>query len=246
MNAAFDYSGTELEIFAHATHWKRYWREQIQDYIGDQVLDVGAGIGATARNLNTKSYQRWLSLEPDASMCAHLQQQVADDAKLNSRSFPSVLQSHCGTLSDLPVAEEFDTVLYIDVLEHIENDRAELLRAMAQLKPGGKIVIVAPAHQFLYTPFDKKIGHYRRYNKAMLRAIVPAGLRIEKLRYLDSVGMLASSANRFLLQSDSPSMRQVQIWDRWMVRSSRWIDPILGYMLGKSIVCVLTKTATAP
>ncbi len=240
MSTAFDYSGTELEIFAHAYHWKRYWRSQIQSHIGEHVLDVGAGIGATARNLNHKTYQRWLSLEPDAAMCDYIKQQCAGEPG----SFPNVLHTHCGTLHDLPAEATFDTVLYIDVLEHIEDDRAELVRAMARLTVGGKIIIVAPAHPFLYTPFDKKIGHFRRYNKRMLRAIVPEGLQVEMLRYLDSVGMLASSANRYLLKSDSPSLAQVQIWDRWMVRSSRWLDPILGYSLGKSIVCVLTKKPT--
>jgi hypothetical protein len=77
-----------------------------------------------------------------------------------------------------------------------------------------------------------------------LRAIVPPGLEIERLFYLDSVGLFASLANKFLLHSESPGLRQVQLWDRVMVRSSRIVDKLALRLVGKTIVCVLKKGAT--
>jgi SAM-dependent methyltransferase len=232
---AFAYSGNELETFAVAVNWKAYWSSQIDPYLGQDVLELGAGLGATARALNHRRYRQWLGLEPDKGMCAVVQAQQAQG------QLPAVYQIRNGTSLDLAPAELFDTILYIDVLEHIEHDREELERVSAHLVPGGHIVIVAPAHNFLFTDFDKKIGHHRRYDKALLRAAVPAALRIKKLHYLDSVGMLASLANRLVLKSDTPKLSQIRLWDSVMVRASRWIDPLTGHRLGKSIVCILEK-----
>ncbi len=231
----FAYSGTELDLFAKALHWKAYWTREIDPYLGETVLELGAGIGATAQALGHRRYQRWLGVEPDAGLAQVVAQAIADGR------LPPGHAITCGTSTDLPNHERFDTVLYIDVLEHIEDDRGELQRVAQHLLPGGHIVIVAPAHNFLYTPFDKKIGHFRRYNKAMLRAIVPAGLRVQRLRYLDSVGMLASLANKLVLQSDSPQANQIRFWDSVLVRASLVVDKLSAHRLGKSIVCVLKK-----
>ena len=73
-----------------------------------------------------------------------------------------------GTLSDLGPDQQFDGIFYMDVLEHIEADGAELARAAGHLKPNGVLAILSPALPWLFTPFDKAIGHYRRYTKNSL------------------------------------------------------------------------------
>src|SRR6185503_3856669 len=130
-----------------------------------------------------------------------------------------------------PAQPSFDTILYIDVLEHIEDDRRELERAACRLKPGGRIIVLSPAHGWLYSPFDKAIGHCRRYTTTMLRELTPPALRIEKAFYLDSVGLLASSANRLLLKQSMPRPKQLKVWDKLMVPCSRLLDPITGHRL---------------
>ncbi|OPF63508.1 bifunctional 2-polyprenyl-6-hydroxyphenol methylase/3-demethylubiquinol 3-O-methyltransferase UbiG [Hydrogenophaga sp. H7] len=237
-SSTFIYSGTELDLFATARHWKSYWTQVIDPYLGQHVLELGAGIGANAQALQHRRYARWLSVEPDATMVELMKQGITQ-----GRLSPSH-EAVCGTSLDLSRDERFDTILYLDVLEHIEDDHAELQRVSGLLQPGGHIVILAPAHNVLYTPFDRKIGHFRRYDKAMLRAIVPPELHIRRMLYLDSVGMLASLANKLLLQSDSPSPGQVRLWDSVMVRMSRLADPLTGFQLGKSIVCILQKPLT--
>ena len=61
------------------------------------------------------------------------------------------------------IHSEFDTILYISVLEHIEKDTEELEIALTKLKKNGHIIICVPAHNYMYSKFDKEIGHYRRY-----------------------------------------------------------------------------------
>ena len=111
-----------------------------------------------------------------------------------------------------------------------------MLRATAHLQPGGHLVVLSPAHQFLYTPFDRAIGHFRRYSRASLRAAAPPELRETNLIYLDSVGMIASAANRLLLSQSMPSEHQILAWDRLMIPVSRVLDPLFLNRVGKSVV----------
>jgi hypothetical protein len=130
----------------------------------------------------------------------------------------------------------------MDVIEHIEDDAAELRRAAGLLRPNGVIVVLSPAHQWLYTPFDKAIGHYRRYTAARMVAITPPGTRLERNRYLDSVGMLASLGNKLVLNASQPKLKQILLWDRVMVPLSRLVDPLTLYCLGKSVLGIYRKT----
>lgn len=230
-----EYEGTELALFAHAHHWKAYWTSVIAPYIGDRVLDVGAGLGATADALKHVPCSHWTALEPDPSLTASIA------AGVHEGRLPDRVEARLGTLADVAEDESFDSILYIDVLEHIEDDRREVERASHHLRPGGNLVVLAPAHPWLYTPFDRAIGHHRRYTRASLRALRPPGMHVERLHYLDSVGMLASLGNRMLLRSSQPTLGQIRIWDNWMVPLSRVIDRwFLGH-LGKSIVGVFRR-----
>ena len=148
-----------------------------------------------------------------------------------------------GTTSDLGPEEQFDNILYMDVLEHIEADAAELTRAAAHLKPNGTLAILSPAFPWLFTPFDAAIGHYRRYTKNSLRSIAPQGLHEKKCIYLDSVGFLASLGNKLFLRSPNPSKAQIRFWDRSMVPLSRFADRALGYAIGRSILVIWQKCA---
>ncbi|MBL8799291.1 MAG: class I SAM-dependent methyltransferase [Planctomycetia bacterium] len=229
------YVGSELELFAAAANWKAYLSRQLQGYLGDSVLEVGAGLGTTTLNLCRRPHRRWVCLEPDPAMTATLQ------AKRDAGELPACCEVRAGTLADLPTDERFDSIIYIDVLEHIEDDRGELQRAAEHLAPQGRIVVLAPAHQFLFSPFDQSIGHFRRYNRAMLQAAAPTGLACERQKYLDTVGLLASLGNRFVLGSGMPTPRQIWTWDKLMVPVSRFLDPLLFFTLGKSILGVWRK-----
>jgi 2-polyprenyl-3-methyl-5-hydroxy-6-metoxy-1,4-benzoquinol methylase len=78
-----------------------------------------------------------------------------------------------GTIAALESTGPFDTIIYLDVLEHIADDRAELACAARLLSPQGCVIVLSPAHQFLFSPFDQAVGHYRRYSRATLRDLTP-------------------------------------------------------------------------
>jgi SAM-dependent methyltransferase len=229
---SYVYVGTELDLFAAAAHWKSYIRRQVRRYLGREVLEVGAGNGNTTRVLCQGEVDRWVCMEPDSSLADRL------IAAIGAGLLPRCCRIRIGTLADLGDQDFFDTILYIDVLEHIADDRAELAAAAMRLKAGGHLVVLVPAHQWLFTPFDTAIGHFRRYTKGTLRSTAPEGLALVRLVYLDAIGMLASLGNRLALRSSMPSERQIAVWDRLMVPLSRLVDPWLGYSLGKSVLAV--------
>jgi hypothetical protein len=181
--------------------------------------------------------ERWLCLEPDGSLADRLRAAIGDGA------LPDCCQSRIGTLADLEGPDRFDTILYMDVLEHIEDDRGELEFAAERLRAGGHLVVLAPAHRWLFTPFDAAVGHYRRYTKGILRAVSPEGLPLVRSVYFDSAGMLASLGNRLVLNSAMPNPSQIAIWDRFLVPCSHWTDRLLGYSVGKSVLAVWRKPA---
>ncbi len=95
------------------------------------------------------------------------------------------------------------------------------------------MIVLSPAHNWLFSPFDAAIGHFRRYSRKSLIAVAPDSLRLVRAFYLDSVGMAASLANRLFLKASSPTLAQIHFWDRNLVRASQFVDPLVGRRLGK-------------
>jgi hypothetical protein len=240
MTSDFAYVGTELDLFARAINWKRYLQRQIRPYLGRDVLEVGAGFGASTSHLCCGRHDRWLCLEPDPALARRL------EASISAGDLPPCCKVEVGTIGNRHAEQPFDTALYIDVLEHIEDDAVELERASDWLRSGGHVVVLAPAHQMLFTRFDAAIGHHRRYSKKSIAALTPPGLRLVRLRYLDAVGMLASLGNRLILQQSMPTPKQIAFWDGILVRLSRLVDPVTAYSLGKSVLAVWQKPGGTP
>jgi SAM-dependent methyltransferase len=234
MSETFQYTGDELDVFAHAVRWKAYFGSQLRPVIRGDVLEVGAGIGSNLEALGSSSVRSWTALEPDERMGEELERRLR--ACSAAHGF-SAWRSH-GAIRSLPESPSFDAILYIDVLEHIEDDRSELEQAARRLRSGGKLCVLSPALPWLFSEFDARIGHHRRYDRAGLAALTPPGSRLQWARYLDSAGLSASLANRFLLRSPTPARSQILVWDRLLVPLSRPLDWLLRYRVGKSILAV--------
>lgn len=234
----YEYIGDELDLFANARNWKSYLRDMISPHLGDTVLEVGAGIGGTTSVFASEAHSKWLCLEPDPQLANKL-----DDA-INNHALPGCCEARVGTLNSLPDDEHFDSIIYIDVLEHIERDHEEFQHAATHLKDEGNLVILCPAHNFLFSPFDKSVGHFRRYNKSMFRKLNAKGVQPVRLVYLDSAGMAASLANKYLMKQSMPTRSQIEFWDSVIVPISRRLtDPLLFRTIGKSILGVWQRSA---
>jgi len=235
-----NYPGKELTLFSAATHWKQYFSQKIGPYLSGDVLEVGAGLGGTTQSLLKFArgpITSWTALEPDPDLYSVLKNQ--NIPSLNGKRISYI---H-GTLHELPPeARQFDVILYVDVLEHILADREEIQFASQFLKPQGRLVVLAPAHNFLTSPFDQEIGHHRRYCRRSLRDLRGSLFQSEHSSYLDSAGLLLSLANAYLLKKAQPSMNDILFWDRFVVPVSKLLDYLSRYHLGKSILEIWTRT----
>lgn len=232
----YQYIGEELKLFKEAINWKDYSFSQFSSFIKGNVLEVGAGIGTnTLTFLNRKDikFDSWTATEIDTQQVQILTQ-LKTDGKFTDKH--TVKQAYVAELD-----EQFDTLIYIDVLEHIEDDKAEVLNALNALKPNGHLIILCPAHNWLFSPFDESIGHYRRYDKKRYLDILPKDFEMLRLRYLDSIGILASATNKLFLRKSYPTLQEVKFWDNYIVPISKITDGLLFYTLGKSVLMVVKK-----
>lgn len=232
-----DYIGNELTLFAKATNWKNYYGSFLLSYLRGKVLEVGAGLGGTTLSLCDGSQSRWLCLEPDSKLAQNINQLISE------KKLPKCCTCKIGTLKDISYENKlFNAVLYIDVIEHVENDKAELELASHYIVNNGFLIIVVPAHQFLYSAFDKTIGHFRRYSRKQLLSIIPQKFNIKKAIYLDSMGLFVSLVNKIFMKQNYPTEKQIYFWDRLIVRLSILIDTFFFYNFGKSVLVIAQKT----
>lgn len=224
------YIGSELEVFSLAKNWRAYWSDTVTPYLGLDVLEVGAGLGSVTRLLSANA-NRWTALEPDSSMAAGLR----------AETLPPNTSVVCGTIDSIEDGESYDTVLYIDVLEHIESHALELEKAARLLRPGGNLILLAPAYNWLMSPFDHRIGHFRRYTKKSLASICPRDFVSLSANYLDFFGLLASVANKILLRQGQPRRSQILFWDSVLIPMSKVADRVSRHQLGKSVLVVWQK-----
>jgi SAM-dependent methyltransferase len=228
------YIGGELELFALAKNWKDYIKHEISSYIAGDVLEVGAGIGGTTVALHEGTARRWICLEPDRTLALRLKTRLLQCATVPKTN---VIVGSLRTFTDRP---SFDCILYIAVLEHIKDDYSEIAAAARLVRRGGHVVILAPAHPWLFSEFDKSVGHLRRYDRARLKSMMPSGWIEKKLRYLDSIGVFLSLANVLALRQSMPTQSQIIHWDL-CIPASRVVDRLCRGTIGKSVLTVWCK-----
>ena len=226
------YIGNELDIFSNATNWKKYFSSKIDPFISGDILEVGAGIGINTKYFINNRTKSITSIEPDKDLF--------DKMLVNQKDLFTSNQTKLNcTIKE--INDTFDTIVYIDVLEHILESNKEIELIEKRLKPGGHLIILVPAYNFLFSEFDKSIGHYRRYNKKILRNEINNILYEKDLFYLDSLGVIASLVNKTILKKSSPSLKNIIFWDKILVPISKILDIVTNKTFGKSLIGIYSK-----
>lgn len=238
MEKEFKYTGSELEIFERAINWKAYYYELSSKFLqnNESVLEVGAGIGGLTKiYLRNSIYDKWTCIEPDKKNYKKLKNNLEIYSKKNNLEIiNSSIEEY------LKVSKKFDLIILADVLEHLQNDKEILFELYKILNSKGRIIMFIPACQYLYSRFDREIGHFRRYSFETLENIVPKNSKILIMKYIDSFGFFASLTNKLILKSASPSLKQILFWDR-LIPISKKLDSFLSYKFGKNIFMILSK-----
>ena len=222
------YDGFELDHFDSATNFRFYQLSLIRKYLKDNFLEVGAGKGGLA-----SVYKRLLKditlIEPDKKLFKILKNKFKKKKiKIEKNSIKNI-------------KKKFNTIIYFDVLEHIEDDLLEVKSAAKKLKSGGHLIFSVPAYQIFYSDFDRSVGHFRRYSKNnFIRISKKSGLKIEKLIYYDFVGFLFLSINKLFSLKSTNLKFKISLWNL-LIPISRIIDFITLNYFGKSLLCVYKK-----
>ena len=230
MNANLDYIGQELDYFQHATRWKKYWTEEISKIIPEifGLVEIGSGIGSNSPFFKSISGE-YLGIEPDKSL-------VSKACQIYPRF--DFLQGDVKLLGTIEFA--FNCVAYIDVLEHIEFDLNELTEVTQSLKDQDFLILLVPAHNILFSDFDKSVGHFRRYEKSDFLSLNIDNLKLLNIKELDSIGYVLSRLSKLFFNSSKLNLWQVKLWD-FLIPISRKIDYLIGNRIGKSILVVYKK-----
>jgi cyclopropane fatty-acyl-phospholipid synthase-like methyltransferase len=224
------YAADDLEIMQAAQRYGAHLFNLLRPYVGRRVLEVGSGIGTMSRPL-ADAAEMVVGIEPNDN--------CATRAKTAMRGHPRFSLRECH-LEECDAAElrgqRFDTVVCVNVLEHIADDVAALRTFKDILVPGGRALIFVPAVQAAYGPLDAELGHHRRYSKTTLgKAFADAGLEVAVLRYTNPIGLVGWMYNSHIRKSRTHSLSQVKLFDAlvapWALPIERAISPPIGLSL---------------
>lgn len=214
---------------ADAPRYRRYQFDLIAPHCGRSILEVGAGLGEFAAQFQGLS--KLVLTDTDPVCLDALRQRFAGRAEVEVR--PLDLQA---SLQSLPAVE---TVLAMNVLEHIPDDRAALRALATTVLPGGSIVVWVPAYPSLYGEFDRLVGHVRRYRPEQLQqVVVDAGLRVQLLHPVNFLGGLSWWVAVRTGRTTNPRASLIRIYDRVVVPAERALERLLTPPFGQSILCV--------
>ena len=224
-----DYPGKELEIFDKAVFWRKYIYFLVKKYLKNDLLEVGAGIGSFTKNYKNEFTQITLT-ELDKNNIKRLKKRFKNTKIKIESKFTSKIN------------RKFNSILYMNVLEHIKNDTREINTSLSKLNKSGYLVILVPAHNELYTKFDKEIGHFRRYKINFFQKLKLKNSKIVKLQYLDCLGYFLYYMNKMFYKNEIyPSENKIFIWDKFFTPLTFFFDKFLNYRFGKNVLCVIKK-----
>lgn len=223
------YSGVEnLEIMQEAKNYNRYLLDTIRRHAprGGRILDFGAGNGEFAVPMRDLGFDV-TALEPDDLLRRRLAEQRVD-----ALAAPAELRD-----------ASLDYIYTLNVLEHIEDDVGALRALHPKLHAQGTLLVYVPAFPLLYTGMDARVGHLRRYTRAMLvAAVTAAGFDVARVAYVDSLGFFATLLFKLAVGGNGNVNRTaLKVYDRLAFPLSRLLDLVARRWFGKNLLLVAHK-----
>lgn len=226
-----EYPGKDLEAMSFAKNYHCWILKVFEPYLGGSVAEIGAGCGNFARLVLEKNIKNLKAFEPSGNMFPQLELTLKHDLRAEA----------INAFFDASYPGTFDSILYVNVLEHIEDDVAELANALESLKPGGYLLVFVPALSWLYSEQDKELGHFRRYTKTGLVELAKqVGFTITLARYFDLAGIVPWYLNFVLLKNQWHS-GSVALYDNMVVPIMRKIESLVAPPIGKNVILVAKR-----
>jgi 2-polyprenyl-3-methyl-5-hydroxy-6-metoxy-1,4-benzoquinol methylase len=223
---------TRLETLSAADRFNDEVWKKVERFVGSDILEVGIGIGIFTDKLLTKGKVFGVDIVPE----------FVEAAKRRHGARLEYLVADMGKgIPDILAGRTFDTIVCMNVLEHIEDDARTLKNFMAMLKPGGKLVLVVPAYRLLFNPLDSHDGHFRRYEKAELRSkLADAGFSVVHESRFNLFGILGWFVNGTILRRKDLPSGQMGLFNK-VAPFLFWLENLTGPPMGLSLLAVGAK-----
>lgn len=227
----------DLEIMAAAVNYRRWIASQFHRFLGQRIVECGAGIGTFT--------ELWLDRELVLAVDAY--EPCVERLRSRFAGFANVVPIHMDIAS--PTFVELaryrpDTIVCLNVLEHVEHDLAALSMMFTLLPRGGRLVIFVPAFQGLYGSIDRLIGHHRRYAKRELREkLTQTGFTILDLLFMNGIAPVGWWWNNRVMKRNEESPLQVMVFDRWVVPWLSKLERLWPPPFGLSLIALAEKPA---
>jgi SAM-dependent methyltransferase len=223
----------DLRQMERAVNYRHWQFNMVAPFVRGRVLEVGGGIGNFTPQLATIAGSM-VSIEPNEYCHRQLLEKIKGVANISAHR---ITVEALDTV--LAPGEKFDSIVVMNVLEHIQDDRGVLAALKDRLADGGQIVVLVPAGPWAFGTTDDRLGHYRRYAKGYARQLYRSlGLDMASLRYYNFIGIWAWWWNARLLRRVNQSDTQIQFFDRFLVPVISWVERFIRPPVGQSILMV--------
>ncbi|MBC7850071.1 MAG: class I SAM-dependent methyltransferase [Chitinophagaceae bacterium] len=228
-----------LELLAAATRFNKWMYDTIRPFCTGHIFEVGSGLGNISRYfLDNKQQLTASDLRPE--YCDHIKKQFEGNPFLHAVvSVDLVSKDFAEQYS--PLLNQFDTVVALNVIEHIENDLLAIRNCSQLLKNGGRLIILVPAWQKLYNNMDRELGHFKRYTVPQISSVITtAGFDVVHQQYFNAAGMAGWFVSGSLLKKKMIPGNQLRFYNT-MVPVFKTVDRLLLNSIGLSAICIGKK-----
>lgn len=223
-----------LNKLAELDRYNHWIYEQIAHALGRRVLEVGSGTG---------NITQFLCADGRDVMATDIVPSYRNELERLFKNNPNVQIGKFDLNAEAPeafVAEPFDSIVCLNVLEHIENDVFALSQMRDSLAPGGKLALLVPAHQFLFGAFDRAVGHFRRYEKRELaNKFEKTGFSVREMKFFSLAAALPWFINGRLLKRNYLPTGQANLANRLVPLLK--LERLIGPPCGLSLIAIAQK-----
>jgi len=229
----FTYDSGELDALEGAHNYYRAILARFAPFLSGRVLEVGAGVGTfAARVLALPGVEQLVLVEPASNLAPRLHARFGGDGRVE-------VARH---VSEVDRRTAFDCAVMVNVLEHVLEEHAMLVALRNLLRPGGSLLLLAPAYPFLFGSLDEAFGHVRRYTKSGLaESLRAAGFEVSSLRYFNGPGVVSWFVAGRVLRRRTISPGDVKLYDRWVMPWVSAVERKVEPPFGQSLVAVARR-----
>jgi ubiquinone/menaquinone biosynthesis C-methylase UbiE len=230
-----DYTVRDQERMKLAVRYFEWQRDMSLPELGNRVLEIGCGVGNFTQHLVDRD--RVIGIDVEQGCIDQHRQRFSNQQHISS-FLSDILDPQFLRFEN----EKMNSIVCLNVLEHISDDYTALRHMHSVLPKGGRAVLIVPAFESLYGPIDELLGHYRRYSKTSMAAVAErAGFRCRKLHYFNTVGFFGWYANSHIFKKTEQSESQIRFFDSYVVPVMSKVEAVVRPPFGQSVFTVLER-----